>query len=823
MSGGVASMSSSDGRSSSPTIRGGSAGNFAAQSSALADALRRLDHRLLAACNAEERRAHRLAGSGSTGWDGVRDLIRPDVAELAGEDIDEAEPLAPVAEPFSRLARSLGLTFIEQDIVLVTLAPHIEPRYQAVYAVLQDDLDQPLATERLLRTVMAPCGVGAQAVAAAVGDGAPLRRAGILTSPPTPYPPLARPFDLAQDVAAVLTASAHLPVAGAPSHRWEVGRGDVTATAPFLVMFGIGDRWAFARGAAEPATGLLEVELPPDPAAAHRAATSAWRLGAARGAIPVLDVTALREPDRAALARHLDSLVREVGGRAWLLSPDALPLTVPQVPVSPSTWADRRATWISAVEARGGSLDLLAAGRLASRHRLSGTDLERALDAAVSLDEEGLHSAASRMAFGHVDRSNLTVPTRCFDDIVMRDTTEQALWRLLYFVRHRDRVAVERGLGRRHRVERGPLVLFSGRSGTGKTLAAEALAGALDRPLHTVDLAQLVSKYIGETEKHIDDVLRQAERANAVLFFDEADAIFANRVEKSSSATEQFANMLVGYLLQRIEVHDGLVILATNLRQAIDEAFLRRFQFRIEFPLPERDERVRIWDLLLPTGGGRADDLDLDAIGRTHRLSGGDIRNAALKAVFLAEERGHPVGQADLEEAVALEMLELGRLSRRPEHAAGDDGAEPDRGALLRACVDAFHDELDAYLRTRFLKEIHVVHGSPTEDRLAGRRPAISLALFRMAAERSGSALRIGFIVSAWSSRAEEESELLGVVHEALSTIELRPVDDRTVTVRLQESHDFDLLHRFWTSHDHPVRPSLVLDVDIPAATGSVR
>jgi AAA+ superfamily predicted ATPase len=823
VSDGAASMSLSDEPSSSPTVREGPAGWFAPQPGALSDALRRLDQRLLAACNAEERRARRLAGSGSTGWEGVRDLIRPGLEELAGEDLEEAGPLVPAAEPFAPLARSLGLTAIEQDIVLVALAPHVEARYQAVYAVLQDDLEQPLATERLLRAVLGRGAGGAQAVAAAVGGGAPLRRADILTSPATPFPPLARPFDLAPDVAAVLLGLAHPPVVGAPSHRWDVGRGETTATAPFLVVFGIGDRSALARGAADLGTDLLEVELPPDPAAAHRAATSAWRLGAARGAIPVLDVAALPEADRAALATHLDSLVRDVGGRAWVLSPEALALTVPQVPVAPSTWAERRTAWVAAVGARGGSLDLLAAGRLASRHRLSGTDLDRALDAAVSLDEDDLHSAAAGMAFRHVDRSNLTMPTRSFEDVVLRDTTEQALRRLLYFVRHRDRVAVERGLGRRHRIERGPLVLFSGRSGTGKTLAAEALAGALDRPLHTVDLAQLVSKYIGETEKHIDDVLRQAERANAVLFFDEADAIFANRVEKSSSATEQFANMLVGYLLQRIEVHDGLVILATNLRQAIDEAFLRRFQFRIEFPLPEPDERARIWDLLLPAGGGRADDLDLDAIGRTHRLSGGDIRNAALKAVFLAEERGRPVGHADLEEAVALEMLELGRLSRRPEHAAGDDGAGPDRGALLRACVDAFHDELEAYLRTRFLKEIHVVHGSPTKDRLAGRRPAISLALFRMAAERSGSALRIGFIVSAWSSRAEEESELLGVVHEALSTIELPPADGRAITVRLQESHDFDLLHRFWTSHDHPVRPSLVLDVDIPAAAGPLK
>src|SRR5690606_30965169 len=152
------------------------------------------------------------------------------------------------------------------------------------------------------------------------------------------------------------------------------------------------------------------------------------------------------------------------------------------------------------------------------------------------------------------------------------------------------------GLEHRFRLQRGPIVLFSGRSGTGKTLGAEIVANELRRPPHVVDLARLVSKYNGETDKNIHEVLAAGERAGAVLFFDEADSLFSQRTEVSNS-NDRFANLEVGYLLQRIETHDGLVILATNLRQSIDEAFLRRFHTRVEFPLPGPVERRKIWEI----------------------------------------------------------------------------------------------------------------------------------------------------------------------------------------------------------------------------------
>jgi hypothetical protein len=278
-----------------------------------------------------------------------------------------------------------------------------------------------------------------------------------------------------------------------------------------------------------------------------------------------------------------------------------------------------------------------------------------------------------------------------------------------------------------------------------------------------------------------------------------------------SNSNDRFANLEVGYLLQRIETHDGLVILATNLRQSIDEAFLRRFHTRVEFPLPGPTERRRIWELMLPPGVPRSEDLEFESLGREHKFSGGDIRNAGLKAIFLAEEEHSPVTQAHLERAVALELLELGRLSRRDcEAGAG----RQDCGSRLRVYTKALQETVENQLRVVFLKEIHIIHGAPTKENLAGKRPAVSLALFRLAQPRSGG-LRLGFVVSAWSNRAEEEHELLGVLHELLSAPAQQAVPGLDVISKVSESHDFDLLHRFWSSHGHPVRASVLLEVEL--------
>ena len=182
------------------------------------------------------------------------------------------------------------------------------------------------------------------------------------------------------------------------------------------------------------------------------------------------------------------------------------------------------------------------------------------------------------------------------------------------------------------------MALFSGPSGTGKTLAAEIVAGDLGLDLFKLDLSAVVSKYIGETEKNLEEVFDAAGAGNVVLFFDEADALFGKRSEVKD-ARDRYANIEVSYLLQRLEAYDGLVVLATNFERNIDDAFLRRIHARVEFPLPDEAERKAIWDANLPADGA--------ARRRRHRLPrrrasscpAASIRNAAMRAAFAAAGR----------------------------------------------------------------------------------------------------------------------------------------------------------------------------------------
>jgi SpoVK/Ycf46/Vps4 family AAA+-type ATPase len=188
------------------------------------------------------------------------------------------------------------------------------------------------------------------------------------------------------------------------------------------------------------------------------------------------------------------------------------------------------------------------------------------------------------------------------------------------------------------------------------------LARDLGLDLFRIDLATIVSKYIGETEKNLDRIFDAADGSNAILFFDEADALFGKRSEVRDSH-DRYANLEVAYLLQKMESYAGAVILATNFRQNMDEAFLRRLDFVIDFPFPEAEDRQRIWRLLLPDAAPVAEDVDVEFLAAQFKLSGGGIRNASLAAAFLAADDGGRIGMRHLVRAVALEYGKLGRLT----------------------------------------------------------------------------------------------------------------------------------------------------------------
>jgi hypothetical protein len=254
------------------------------------------------------------------------------------------------------------------------------------------------------------------------------------------------------------------------------------------------------------------------------------------------------------------------------------------------------------------------------------------------------------------DLAQRIVPAASWDTLVLPAAQRERLREIANQVRHRGTVYDRWGFGGGGGRGLGISALFSGLSGTGKTLAAEVLARELRLDLYRIDLSAVVSKYIGETEKNLRRVFDAAEEGGAILLFDEADALFGKRSEVKDSH-DRHANIEVSYLLQRMEAYRGLAILTTNLREALDGAFLRRLRFIVEFPFPDEAQRAEIWRRVFPLA---APTWNLDA-GKLARLNlaGGSIRNIALNAAFLAAEAGAPVGMDHLLAAVRREYAKL--------------------------------------------------------------------------------------------------------------------------------------------------------------------
>lgn len=192
-------------------------------------------------------------------------------------------------------------------------------------------------------------------------------------------------------------------------------------------------------------------------------------------------------------------------------------------------------------------------------------------------------------------------------------------------------------------------------------MAAEIIANELGLDLYKIDLSGVVSKYIGETEKNLERIFRAAENANAILFFDEADALFGKRSEVRDSH-DRYANLEISYLLQKMEQYEGIAILATNLRGNLDEAFVRRLAFTVHFPSPDEASRRQIWAGIWPPEVPLAEDVDLDFLAGQFKLSGGNIKNIALAAAFLAAEDNSLVRMADLRQAMRREYQKLGKV-----------------------------------------------------------------------------------------------------------------------------------------------------------------
>jgi SpoVK/Ycf46/Vps4 family AAA+-type ATPase len=271
---------------------------------------------------------------------------------------------------------------------------------------------------------------------------------------------------------------------------------------------------------------------------------------------------------------------------------------------------------------------------------------------------------AAARAYSNPRLSNLArkiEPRYTWDDIILPEDQLAILREIVAAVRGRPLVLDQWGVGAKLASSAGVTMLFAGPPGTGKTMAAEVIASEMGLDLYKIDLSSIVSKYIGETEKNLEKIFSEAQSSNAILFFDEADAIFGKRSEVKD-AHDRYANIEISYLLQRMEAYDGVTILATNLRANLDEAFTRRLQFAVNFPFPDHHYRLRIWRTLFPPDVPRDENLDFELLARRFKLAGGNIRNIIVGAAYLAAADGLSVTMEHLFHGTRRELQKMGRL-----------------------------------------------------------------------------------------------------------------------------------------------------------------
>jgi hypothetical protein len=257
-------------------------------------------------------------------------------------------------------------------------------------------------------------------------------------------------------------------------------------------------------------------------------------------------------------------------------------------------------------------------------------------------------------------------PSYEWHDVVLPPDTRSQLHEICACVRHKRRVVEGWGFGAKFSVGKGLVVLFAGASGTGKTMCAEIIGGDLELDVYKIDLSCVVSKYIGETERNLSRIFDEAETSNSILFFDEADALFGKRTEVKD-AHDRYANIEINYLLQKLDDYEGIVILATNLRGNLDQAFTRRLNYLVDFPFPDEHDRERIWTRVFPNETPLREDIRLDFLARKFKLAGGNIKNIAVNSAYLAADNGGRVGMEQLILATKREYQKLGRLCSKSE------------------------------------------------------------------------------------------------------------------------------------------------------------
>ncbi|WP_369386870.1 AAA family ATPase [Streptomyces sp. CG1] len=624
--------------------------------------------------------------------------------EPGGLDVPGYEPLpAPPESVLGTLTARFGLSPLDTDLLLIALAPDLDARFERLYGYLNDDLTRRRPTVALALEL---CGLAsASAARFRLSPGAPLVAGGLVEVTEPDRPPLSRVLAVPDRLTAHLLGGTEpdARLAGVLGEGTEdpTAEADEVHRAARAARSGTGlvhllDRGGDAPGlamAALHATGRSALVLDASalarrsgdvPALARVAALEARLTGAGvvlgpLEALPAAPAERARATSELCTALHgipLFTHGRDGWDPAW--SADT-PVVLPVAPPSPERQAARWRHALALAGADGpvtgdadgseqGDADALA--RAVAAHRLDGGQLRRAANAAVRsaglagrpVSPDDLRSAVrAQNGAGLARLARRVEPGVGWDDLVLPTPTHRRLRELAVRARHREQVLgrwrMRPGGGR----GRGVIALFAGESGTGKTMSAEVIAADLGMDLYVVDLSTVVDKYVGETEKNLERIFTEASAVNAVLLFDEADAIFGKRSEVKD-AHDRHANIESAYLLQRMESFDGIAVLTTNLRANLDEAFTRRLDVVAEFPMPDAAQRLDLWDRCLGGRLPRAGDLDLGFCADRFELAGGSIRACAVTAAYLAAESQEPLTMRQLVSAVVQEYRKLGRL-----------------------------------------------------------------------------------------------------------------------------------------------------------------
>jgi hypothetical protein len=587
------------------------------------------------------------------------------------------------------LSRRAALPELDVDIVLIALAPDLDARFERLYGYLNDDVTRRRATTGLALELAGMSTWSAEARARLSAD-APLIIDGLILVEEPDRPFLSRTLRVPDRVAGHLLGD-DLPDASISDLLREPPAVPPNQLSASLTSV-LGDR-----------VDLLYIRERAGSSAAALATSALAGAGMASVVVDLEHLTAADDVPAVAKLVRREALLKGAGlvvgpidpllerGASAIRSLSAWPAGCQgagpmvlygragwepawsaRVPLIVESQADSRSDRVEHWEVNLGSSapDGLAGSDVTTQFRLSVDQVYRAAQAArlqASLEGQSVsfehlrRGARAENGAGLERLARRIAPDVSWDDLVLSPSTAEALRDLAGRARCRDQVLDEWGMRPGGGRGRGITVLFAGDSGTGKTMSAEVVAGDLGLDLYTVNLATVVDKYVGETEKNLERIFTEADGVNAVLLFDEADALFGKRSEVKD-ANDRYANIEVAYLLQRMETFDGIAILATNLRANVDEAFARRLDLIVDFPTPDVEQRLALWDRCLAPEVPREPDLDVEFCARAFELSGGNIRSIAVTAAYLAADGNRAVTMVDMIRAIQQEYRKLGRL-----------------------------------------------------------------------------------------------------------------------------------------------------------------